>query len=296
MNGKEMCALTKDDFCGKAPVFVGDILWEHLQLLQQECDKDQPAAAPALKYAAPRLSETTPQLPVSPPRSARPFSPPPRTYTNLDQTQQQPVDLYGQATRVQPQPGIHSQQQQSYGQQRYTPSPLDHQQRVSPVPLAAEHQHNRLSPPAGPLDPAARISPPGLAAVKSEYPVKQEYGGGVYPPPPPLHHYANPAQYGQYPPRTVYPYHHPATTPYPHQPYMHPIPASHPYFPVSTASTELPPHQSQHSLARDPRWTTTSTQSYQVHKLENKHSIQISFLFLIRKLYQSFNQTYSVLR
>ena len=38
-----MCALSREEFCGRTPSFVGDILWEHLVLLQQDVDRDAAA-------------------------------------------------------------------------------------------------------------------------------------------------------------------------------------------------------------------------------------------------------------
>lgn len=35
MKGKDICAMGKDAFLARAPAFVGDILWEHLELLQK---------------------------------------------------------------------------------------------------------------------------------------------------------------------------------------------------------------------------------------------------------------------
>ncbi|KAJ8964661.1 hypothetical protein NQ317_013179, partial [Molorchus minor] len=35
MKGKDICAMGKDAFSARAPAFVGDILWEHLELLQK---------------------------------------------------------------------------------------------------------------------------------------------------------------------------------------------------------------------------------------------------------------------
>lgn len=35
MKGKDICAMGKDAFLTQAPAFVGDILWEHLELLQK---------------------------------------------------------------------------------------------------------------------------------------------------------------------------------------------------------------------------------------------------------------------
>ncbi|CAG2161881.1 unnamed protein product [Oppiella nova] len=42
MKGKDMCALGKDSFLARTPPFMGDILWEHLDILQKaEIDKER---------------------------------------------------------------------------------------------------------------------------------------------------------------------------------------------------------------------------------------------------------------
>lgn len=41
MKGREMCSLDKESFLARAPPFMGDILWEHLELLQKEVDKER---------------------------------------------------------------------------------------------------------------------------------------------------------------------------------------------------------------------------------------------------------------
>ena len=111
MTGKEMCGLSKEEFCTRAPVFVGDILWEHLVLLQQDVDREKAA----LKNAPSNLSETSTDpvsLPPSPPTSQtmlyqcqspqktyHTLSPqrhyaaptPPLTYTNLDTSAMRPA-------------------------------------------------------------------------------------------------------------------------------------------------------------------------------------------------------------
>ena len=96
MTGKEMCGLTKEEFCSRAPVFVGDILWEHLVLLQQDVDREKAA----LKNAPSNLSETSTEpvsLPVSSPHqqlysqpTAQPAASPLKTYHTLSSYQQQP--------------------------------------------------------------------------------------------------------------------------------------------------------------------------------------------------------------
>lgn len=35
MRGKDICAMGKDAFLARAPAFLGDILWEHLEILQK---------------------------------------------------------------------------------------------------------------------------------------------------------------------------------------------------------------------------------------------------------------------
>ena len=40
MSGRQVCAITKDQFLARAPPFMGDILWAHLEILQKEVDKE----------------------------------------------------------------------------------------------------------------------------------------------------------------------------------------------------------------------------------------------------------------
>lgn len=35
MKGKDICAMGKEAFIARAPPFMGDILWEHLEILQK---------------------------------------------------------------------------------------------------------------------------------------------------------------------------------------------------------------------------------------------------------------------
>ena len=35
MRGREMCAMGKENFLSRTPPFMGDILWEHLEILQK---------------------------------------------------------------------------------------------------------------------------------------------------------------------------------------------------------------------------------------------------------------------
>ena len=39
ITGKEMCSLPKEEFLARAPAFMGDILWAHLEILQKDVDR-----------------------------------------------------------------------------------------------------------------------------------------------------------------------------------------------------------------------------------------------------------------
>ncbi|XP_030745937.1 protein C-ets-1 isoform X2 [Sitophilus oryzae] len=41
MKGKDICVMGKDAFAARAPAFVGDILWEHLELLQRDIERER---------------------------------------------------------------------------------------------------------------------------------------------------------------------------------------------------------------------------------------------------------------
>ena len=43
MRGKDICAMGKEAFIALAPAFMGDILWEHLEILQREVEKENNA-------------------------------------------------------------------------------------------------------------------------------------------------------------------------------------------------------------------------------------------------------------
>lgn len=50
MNGASLCALGKDRFLDLAPDFVGDILWEHLEMLQKGKTGDLRSAQRNISY------------------------------------------------------------------------------------------------------------------------------------------------------------------------------------------------------------------------------------------------------
>ena len=41
MSGKQLCSMNKQDFITRAPLFMGDILWAHLEILQREADQEK---------------------------------------------------------------------------------------------------------------------------------------------------------------------------------------------------------------------------------------------------------------
>ncbi|XP_044728556.1 ETS-like protein pointed isoform X2 [Chrysoperla carnea] len=45
MRGKDICAMGKDAFLARAPAFMGDILWEHLEILQKDVEREREVAS-----------------------------------------------------------------------------------------------------------------------------------------------------------------------------------------------------------------------------------------------------------
>ena len=78
MSGRQLCSMNKQDFISRAPLFMGDILWAHLEILQRETD---PAHA---EIKSPIVSSQSyyPALPQHP----LPPSVASKTYTDLSVT------------------------------------------------------------------------------------------------------------------------------------------------------------------------------------------------------------------
>jgi len=47
MSGRQVCSMSKEEFLARAPPFMGDILWAHLEILQKDVDKVEPKYSPA---------------------------------------------------------------------------------------------------------------------------------------------------------------------------------------------------------------------------------------------------------
>ena len=59
--GKQLCSLNKQEFISRAPLFMGDILWAHLEILQRESVSTQE------KEADLHYTDLGPSLPTPPP-------------------------------------------------------------------------------------------------------------------------------------------------------------------------------------------------------------------------------------
>jgi len=80
MSGKELCAMNKQDFISRAPLFMGDILWAHLEILQRETDQDiKPVPVSSSSYYPTDKTYTELEPPLSrpaPPVSSHYYHPP----------------------------------------------------------------------------------------------------------------------------------------------------------------------------------------------------------------------------
>ena len=43
--GQQLCAMSKEEFIARAPPFMGDILWAHLEILQQQSTSSVPSSS-----------------------------------------------------------------------------------------------------------------------------------------------------------------------------------------------------------------------------------------------------------
>ena len=68
--------MNKQDFITRAPLFMGDILWAHLEILQRETDQPQPPQADIKPSHTQIPAYYLPQHPLPPPTS--------KTYTDLE--------------------------------------------------------------------------------------------------------------------------------------------------------------------------------------------------------------------
>ncbi|KAI8425038.1 hypothetical protein MSG28_006914 [Choristoneura fumiferana] len=71
--GKDICAMGREQFVARAPAFMGDILWEHLEILQKDVEKERSLLA----NVPPNMYESNVCLPELPD-----YIPPPAHHYN----------------------------------------------------------------------------------------------------------------------------------------------------------------------------------------------------------------------
>ena len=73
LSGRQVCSMSKEEFISRAPPFMGDILWAHLEILQKDVDKENNVKCEALNTYQPSYTSMN-QMP----------SHHERTYTHLE--------------------------------------------------------------------------------------------------------------------------------------------------------------------------------------------------------------------
>ena len=76
-----MCSLSKEEFLGRAPPFMGDILWAHLEILQKDVEKDRANIENVPSNFPETATSATTTFNVNPTTDRL-------TYTNLEPTSQ----------------------------------------------------------------------------------------------------------------------------------------------------------------------------------------------------------------
>ena len=95
MNGNEMCQLSKAEFLDRTPGYAGDILYEHLTILQRDYSKSN-STTPPMSVSQPPTSNFHE---LSPPHPHQPFypdhyQPPPHWYPGLPPPQLYAAEQY----------------------------------------------------------------------------------------------------------------------------------------------------------------------------------------------------------
>ncbi|CAF4911630.1 unnamed protein product [Pieris macdunnoughi] len=80
--GKDICAMGREEFVARAPAFMGDILWEHLEILQKDVEKERSLLA----NVPPNMYESNVCLPELPD-----YVPPPAHHYNNNNNTARPA-------------------------------------------------------------------------------------------------------------------------------------------------------------------------------------------------------------
>ena len=137
MSGRQVCSMSKEEFISRAPPFMGDILWAHLEILQKEVDKENKPKYSQQSYTDAYISEKT-------------YSPLVGHHQNY-QLAQRPYEFPNYQYNYPP--GYHSW----YGYGPQWPQSFDHQFPGTPSQVLPHHSFREVS-----TSPGSRECSPGL--------------------------------------------------------------------------------------------------------------------------------------
>ncbi len=173
LSGRQVCAMDKEEFISRAPPFMGDILWAHLEILQKDVDTKDNLDKSGNNYATLENVDTNA-----------------RTYTQLSSTQQQNNINPHQSTVPENNNNFNPKQEQL--EPTAVPS-FDYDRLYEPysftTPLMGMSHHQSPSISSGDGDKSS-ISPPPL--------VTNPHHNRVPPLPTYSHHYNLMDPYGMY--------------------------------------------------------------------------------------------------
>ena len=144
LSGRQVCSMSKEEFISRAPPFMGDILWAHLEILQKEVDKETLSMKLEPQTAGYNTSQYLDLM----------SSPQDRTYTQLNSLPE------GQYL-----PPV-STKSETVTQLPPNPPPLE----SLPSTYQEYHHNQRLSSPRVPLYSLYDSSPYGYPSPPSVYP------------------------------------------------------------------------------------------------------------------------------
>ena len=188
MSGRQVCSMSKEEFIARAPPFMGDILWAHLEILQKDVDssvsnkENKPVKQPTTPSQPPPSTTLTPNSSTSsPPSSYTEAYLSEKAYQqnyhhHLSQQRAYEFSSYGQYGGY---PPYHSW----YGAGYPTTGPMHHHHQW---PASFEAQFpGGATPPSSHHHPAASVLPHHSFREVSTSPGSRECSPGL----PPHHHH-----------------------------------------------------------------------------------------------------------
>ncbi|XP_026675291.1 ETS-like protein pointed isoform X6 [Ceratina calcarata] len=164
MTGKQICAMGKESFLARAPAFMGDILWEHLEILQKDVDAAKASLenVPGSMYenvCVPDLGDflgyrvpTTPVQQVATPEHKSPATPASSAAGNSSATQttgNQTATPAAAANPLQPPSTavpVSSRQYHNDGGYNHLRSPVCQEENQKDETSPPPHNHNTQAP------------------------------------------------------------------------------------------------------------------------------------------------------